>query len=78
MATATDTAAEAVGDAIDTLGEALEEVNEAAAKKSHKLLKMIIVLGIIGIIFAVVKQLTSDSEPEPYQPPSSGGSGSGS
>ena len=68
MRTATETATEVMGDTIDTLSDALEDVTEAASKKSHKLLKLIIVLGVIGIIFAIVKQLTSDSEPEPYEP----------
>ncbi len=72
MSTATETATDAVADAIG----ALEDAAGQPAKKSHKLLKLIIVLGIIGAIFAVVKQLTSDSEPESYEPVSSGSGGS--
>ena len=53
---------------IDTLSDALEDMGEVAAKKSHKLLKLLVLLGIGAIIFAVVRQLTSDSEPEPYEP----------
>lgn len=53
---------------IDTLNDALDDIGEVATKKSHKLLKLIILLGVGAIIFAVVKQLTSDSEPEPYEP----------
>lgn len=66
MSTATDT-----DSTIEALSDALEDVSEVAAKKSHKLLKLMILLGIGAIIFAVVKQLTSDSEPEPYDPAAS-------
>ena len=53
---------------VDIVSDSLEEATEAAAKSSHKLLKFVILLGIVGIVFAVIKQMTSDSSPEPYDP----------
>lgn len=55
-------------EAIDIVAESLEEAGDVAAKSSHKLLKFMILLGILGIVFAVVRQMTADSEPEPYEP----------
>ncbi len=55
-------------EAVNIVSDSLEEAGAAAAKSSHKLLKFVILLGIIGIVFAVVRQMTSDSAPEPYEP----------
>jgi heme A synthase len=64
MSTATDTdVAEAVADAIDEAATAAE----VAVESSHRLLKFLILVAIGAVIFAVVKQLTADSEPEPYE-----------
>jgi hypothetical protein len=52
---------------VDIVADSLEEASETA-KSSHKLLKFLILLGIIGIVFAVIKQMTADSDPEPYEP----------
>ncbi|MFV0316086.1 MAG: hypothetical protein ACK5O2_03880 [Microthrixaceae bacterium] len=54
--------------AIDELAKALDDVSEDISKKSHRLLKLMILIGIGAIVFAVIKQMTSDSEPEPYEP----------
>ncbi|MCP4434804.1 MAG: hypothetical protein GY812_04790 [Actinomycetia bacterium] len=53
---------------VDIVADSLDDAADTAAKSSHKLLKMIILLGIIGIVFAVIKQMTADSDPEPYDP----------
>jgi hypothetical protein len=55
---------------VDIVADSLEEASEAATKSSHKLLKFLILLGILGIVFAVIKQMTADSDPEPYEPAS--------
>lgn len=53
----------------DAVADTLDDVSEVATKSSHRLLKCLILLGILGIVFAVVRQMTADSEPEPYEPP---------
>lgn len=54
-------------DAVEIVADSLDEAAEVA-KSSHKLLKFLILLGILGIVFAVIKQMTADSDPEPYEP----------
>lgn len=62
MSTATDT------EVAEIVADTLDEAAEVAAKSSHRLLKFMILLGIAAIVFAVVKQLTADTEPEPFEP----------
>ena len=47
---------------------AKEGVNTDGVATDPERLTALVLLGIGAIIFAVVKQLTSDSEPEPYEP----------
>ena len=62
MSTATDT------EVAEIVADTLDDAAEVAVKSSHRLLKFLILLGIGAIIFAVVKQLTADTEPEPFEP----------
>lgn len=64
MSTATDTDT----DVAEIVADTLDEATEVAAKSSHRLLKFMILLAIGAIIFAVVKQLTANTEPEPFEP----------
>ena len=52
---------------VDIVADSLEDAAEAT-KSSHRLLKFMILLGILGLVFAVIKQMTADSEPEPSEP----------
>jgi hypothetical protein len=64
MSTRTDT------EISEIVADTLDDAAEVATKSSHRLLKFMILLGILGIVFAVVRQMTADSDPEPYQPAS--------
>ncbi len=52
----------------EIVADTLDEAAVVAKKSSHRLLKFMILLGILGIVFAVIRQMTADSAPEPYEP----------